>query len=238
MHWWKHIPILGSVPGRLRLAWQRRELGRCVRRLQAGETPDSALLQHLSWCWGNEGYSGDCSYLQQVIAAARQADGPVLECGSGLTTLLLAIYAGGRGLPVYSLEHMAQWQAHVMQTLARTRLPGTVLLTSIGSHGEFDWYQLPEEVPGGIRLVICDGPPGATRGGRFGLLPVCRPRLAPGCTILLDDAEREAEQKAVARWTTEYGLDCQLQRSQNGCFAELTVPAHAEPGSRSAPAVP
>ena len=41
-------------------------------------------------------------------------------------------------------------------------------------------------------------PPGSTRGGRYGLLTVLGERLAPGCTILLDDAGRPDEREAPA----------------------------------------
>jgi hypothetical protein len=62
-------------------------------------------------------------------------------------------------------------------------------------------------------LVVCDGPPGSTKGGRFGLVPIMRERLEPGCVILLDDASREQELAIARRWEAEIGasfeiLDC------------------------------
>jgi len=52
-------------------------------------------------------------------------------------------------------------------------------------------------------LVVCDGPPGTTRGGRYGFLPVMLPYLSSKCTILLDDVEREGEQKTLLLWKEE-----------------------------------
>jgi hypothetical protein len=44
---------------------------------------------------------------------------------------------------------------------------------------------------------VCDGPKGTTRGGRYGLAPVMKDRLAPGCIVLLDDTSREAERAII-----------------------------------------
>lgn len=68
-------------------------------------------------------------------------------------------------------------------------------------YGDFCWYDAPlESMPDSFSLVICDGPPGATKGGRYGLVPFMRDRLRSGCVILLDDAEREEERTIAARW--------------------------------------
>ena len=58
-----------------------------------------------------------------------------------------------------------------------------------------------------ISLVICDGPPSSTRGGRFGLVPVLRENLAPGFRILLDDARRPGEREVLRRWASEFDLE-------------------------------
>ena len=52
--------------------------------------------------------------------------------------------------------------------------------------------------------TIADGPPGNTKGGRYGLLPIMRSRLAPDVVILLDDAERPGEQRVLQQWKAEY----------------------------------
>ena len=53
--------------------------------------------------------------------------------------------------------------------------------------------------------VVCDGPPSGTVGGRYGLVPVMREHLRPGCVILLDDAWREDERAVARRWDSELG---------------------------------
>jgi hypothetical protein len=65
-------------------------------------------------------------------------------------------------------------------------------------------------MPDRFGLVVCDGPPSQTLGGRYGLAPVMKDRLGPGCVILLDDASREGEQEVVQRWAKE--LPCTVSR--------------------------
>jgi hypothetical protein len=60
-------------------------------------------------------------------------------------------------------------------------------------------------MPGRFALVVCDGPPYDTKGGRYGLVPRMRERLQPGCVILLDDAYREQERAIARRWKAELG---------------------------------
>jgi hypothetical protein len=120
---------------------------------------------------------------------------------------------------VFSLEHMPEWQSRVNQTLRSLGLPNRVALAELRSYGEFDWYDLPPDLSSGIGLVICDGPPSITRGGRYGLLPVCMEHFAPNCTILLDDAEREDERAILSAWQSRFGLSVEIKQGTQGAFA-------------------
>jgi hypothetical protein len=85
---------------------------------------------------------------------------------------------------------------------------GTIDLrvTPLCNYDEFDWYSLEGvQLPTDIGFVICDGPPGGTRGGRYGLGPVLMPLLAPSCIVLLDDTRRTSERDIMVRWCAEFG---------------------------------
>ena len=90
------------------------------------------------------------------------------------------------------------------------------------SYGDFDWYEVTPNLPEEFSLVVCDGPPGMTRGGRYGLLPVMRERLH-GAEVLLDDASRAEEQKILSVWKTEFGTTYELESER---YARLRLPAH------------
>lgn len=178
-------------------------------------------LPHLRAAWGNPGFAADLPYLGAVLDYATHARGPVLECGSGLTTLLLALRLGDQ--VAWSLEHLEKWRRHIR---ARLWLAGTgahVLLAPLKSYGSFVWYEVPAALPREFRLVVCDGPPGTTAGGRYGLLPLLGDRLPKGTVILLDDAHRVDEQAALTRWEKEAGWRYTIKDGGTTAYAIVTV---------------
>jgi hypothetical protein len=180
-----------------------RAMRRFLREVHHGKHVGQDLLAELVYGWGNS-WSAQHEYLDACLREARHTNGPILECGSGLSTLLVGAVAQSRGIRMWSLEHDAKWADRIRQYLRKYRIvSSTVALAPIRSCGDFDWYALPslQTLPGKISMVVCDGPPGATtRGGRFGLVPVMLDKLAPDVTILLDDGAREDELRIAARW--------------------------------------
>lgn len=180
------------------------------------------MLNELSLGWGNEGFAAQTDYLEEVSRQATCATGPVLECGSGLTTIMLGLLAGRRGIRIWSLEHFPEWQARVTNVLERFEIPNVQICAApLRSYGEFSWYEPPlAEMPKEFQLVICDGPPGSTAGGRYGLLPVMGDHLPAGATILLDDATRPGEVECLRRWTKETNFT--VSSPQENKFAVIT----------------
>jgi hypothetical protein len=180
-----------------------RGMRRYLRAVSLGqETDDPALLRELVRDWGNS-WSAQQEFLEASLREARATDGSILECGSGLSTLLIGAVAQARGIRVWSLEHEPRWTERVRKYLRKYQIRSvTLAMAPIRSYGDFDWYSLTslQGIPANISLVICDGPPGATRGGRYGLVPVMLEKLRADCTILLDDGAREAERSIAARW--------------------------------------
>lgn len=166
---------------------------------------DQRVLRDLIYGWGNEAWSSDTEYLQGCLEHAQACRGPILECGSGLTTLLIGALVQKSGNVLCSLEHHVAWGQRVSQLLKRYRIHAVQMhVRPLKEYGDFIWYQPPaESTPDNYALVVCDGPPGATYGGRYGLLPVMKSRLAPDCVILLDDADRPQEQAIAKRWAQE-----------------------------------
>ena len=211
-----------------RAAWQDHELRRAMQRLAGvplGGVPDRETLTHLRGAWGNEGFSANLDFLEEVARQGAVTPGPVLECGSGLTTLVLGSVAGRRGVEIWTLEHDAEWHARVVAALRRHGLQGVRLcLAPLSDYGRFVWYVPPlERMPRAFQLVVCDGPPGTTPGGRYGLLPVMHERLASANVILLDDASRASESEVLRCWTMEAPLSVQLRELPGGTFAVITV---------------
>jgi len=201
----------------------RRALRRLVR-LPVGEVPNRQLLIDLHAGWGNEGFAARTDYLEEVANRAVATSGAILECGSGLTTILLGWLAGRRGIETWSLEHMPEWHAQIVQILRRHSIPkANVCLAPLRDYGDFWWYDPPlERLPDTFKLIICDGPPGTIRGNRYGLLPVLGERLHAESLILLDDADRPSEVEVLRRWTAEAKMAVELRDVPKGTFALVT----------------
>lgn len=220
------------VPARIRgavRAWHRRRTFdssfRAILADPLAGVASDERLRALVYGWGNDGWSAHSEYLRQMVQRVVTTDGPVLECGSGLSTLLLAAAARARGTKVHSLEHFPAWRARVTEELARHGLDGvgTVHDAPLQEYGEFAWYTFPSALRSlRFSTVICDGPPSTTLGGRYGLLPLAGPSLAPDAVILLDDAARAEEQALIRRWSAEVGATATLHGKEKP-FAEIVL---------------
>lgn len=209
-----------ALPGRLRKFLRarhrdfvfRRAMRRYLRDPEAAIALDSTVLPDLVYGWGNDYWSALEEYLAACVRAAMHADGPILECGSGLTSIVVGAIAQRAGNTMWSLEHNPEWSRRVQERLTKYQIDAVRLLTApLKDHPDFTWYDAPlDRMPDRFALVVCDGPPGMTRGGRYGLAPVMGDRLQPGCLILLDDAGRQEEREIAERWEAELGATSEL----------------------------
>jgi len=180
--------------------------------LRPGRLPGRVTIWFASRTWGNRGFSADPHYIRTCNRALlTTAPTNVLECGSGLTTIFAASLGEANGFSVYALEDHEPWRRRVQNVLSAAAVH--LLPTPLTSFGDFEWYDISGVELPDFQVVICDGPRGQTRGGRYGLAPVMGSKIS-GATILLDDARRQGEQAVLARWADEHAavvdldLDC------------------------------
>jgi len=186
--------------------------------------PRDPVLTDLIYGWGNDAWSAQDEYLAACVELALATPGPILECGSGLSTILVGAIAHIRGLRYWTLEHLPEWAARVRQQLRRYQIDWVQMsVKPLKDYGEFCWYNPPlDEMPDEFAFVLCDGPPGTGKGGRYGLVPIMREQLKPGCVIMLDDAGREQERAIAQRWQAELGASCETLGSTKP-FIKLTT---------------
>jgi len=212
----------------IRARYEAVFLRRGMRRLLASSDPSepsAGVLRDLLRGWGNVSMAAWEDFIRAFLRCARETEGPILECGSGLSTVLLGLVAARTGTKVYSLEHNAAWAERARRVLRAYGIASVeMLVNDLRSYGAYSWYDPPLDLlPSNFSLVVCDGPPGSTPGGRYGLLPVMRKRLKPGCIILLDDAHRPEEREIAARWARELGTSFAIEGSDKA-FVRLSVP--------------
>jgi hypothetical protein len=212
---------------RLRAAHRAFVLQRTLQRIRSHDdyVPLSdRAVENLLYGWGNE-WSLKEELITELWHRAWHTRGPVLECGSGLSTLLLGIAAERLDYEVYSLEHDESWHAKVSDVVRRLGLDHVKIIAApLVLHSGYAWYDAPGDFPPDFSLVLCDGPPAATMGGRYGLLPELRPSLADDCVILLDDAARDGEQEVLVRWTAEHQVTHRME-GKDKPFAVVEFPS-------------
>lgn len=212
------------IKEKIKRAQRDQTLGAAVRwfrQLGERELPSAEMLSHLERGWDEDGFRATGGYLEEVAKRALETDGPILEIGSGLTTVLLGLLSERRRIEVWTLEHLPQFHGITRLKLQRHHISDDhLLLAPLTDYGEFVWYDAPlHEMPKDFRLVIADAPPGDTKGGRYGLMPVMREHLAHDALILLDDAHRPDEQAVLRRWASEYNLSHELRSRDQKSWA-------------------
>jgi predicted O-methyltransferase YrrM len=176
----------------------------------------------------SRGWAASPDFLAELVRHASAARPRVIvECGSGLSTVILARWAQRDGTGhVYSLEHAAEFAERTRAELARLHLSewATVChapLAPFRRDGvESPWYT-PDSLPGNVAidLLVVDGPP-ATVGpvARYPAGPLLFDKLAPNGVVFVDDADRAPEREAIARWQAERPtLACRFIPSEKGC---------------------
>jgi hypothetical protein len=210
-----------------RYSYDRSEmLERAVNRLTRAHAPRtfSVLWTDAIFGWGNERWTAEAPYLSEVIRSAEKCRSSILECGSGLTTLMMGAIATRRGIQLHSLEHDEDWHARITEAVSDFGLTNvTVHFAPLRDFGSFDWYDVSlDALPNDFSLIVCDGPPGVTRGGRSGMLPIMRTKLAKTFSILIDDTNRDGEGQLARQWETELSAACGRHARGRG-FARLVV---------------
>ncbi len=157
-------------------------------------------------------WSAAPDFLKQIAEhSLKHQPSLILECGSGLSTLVLAACcrANGKGR-VVSLEHEPDCAERTREGLKRHGLDAYAMvilapLKEIEIEGEhYRWYCLGELPQGPYDLLVIDGPPGPIQPlARYPALPLLSQHLSRPGWVFLDDAERPDEKACVARWLSQ-----------------------------------
>lgn len=132
----------------------------------------------------------------------------IVECGSGVSTVVLAKAAATYGGRVVSLDHDPAYCLATQSELQRQGLSADVRLAPLVHTDQGPWYDLGAVGDlSDIELLFVDGPPAATGPqARFPALPLLVQRCAPTLTVVLDDTARPDEHEIGERWAASYGL--------------------------------
>ena len=172
----------------------RLTLAHVVQKIRNGTHTLQDLAEAFDYM-GNK-WGAKVDVLAIAIGLAKQADGPIIEAGSGLTTILMA---AATDQTVYCLEHDPVYAAKLRQLCAEANVRN-VGLCHVPLRSE--WYDIDgfKGLPSRFALGLNDGPPRAD-GDRMKFFG----RLA--CDVVVcDDADDPAYRGQLVTKADELGL--------------------------------
>jgi hypothetical protein len=174
------------------------------------------------------GWAGSADFLLVCVdQLLERRPAVVVECGSGITTLMLALAVEQHQLPtrIIALEHQDEYAARTRQLLERHGVVAHAEIrlaplapSSVADH-DTPWYDEAALVGlEEIGMLLVDGPPmGTGRLARYPAVPLLIDQLADRCVILMDDMFRESDRRTAELWADllggfDYRLDRDLEK--------------------------
>lgn len=150
----------------------------------------------------------------------------VLECSSGLTTVMLARCCQlNRHGKVYSLEDGEEYAIKTRKSLDHNTLEKYAAIihaplekTNINGI-DYAWYDMKNIPERSIDMLVIDGPSGfIQKNSRYPALPLLFDRLSDHCMIFLDDAARDDEKEIIKFWIKEHPeISHEYIETERGC---------------------
>lgn len=175
-------------------------LSHVIPRVRAGIETECDYNEAFKYVGNN--YAADAPLLATVTALARKCRGPIIETGSGLSSVFMGAVSDSQ---VYSLEHSTQYAS---QTVAWCEDAGVSNVGVCYAPLKDYWYDVDKfDLPKKFALGFCDGPP-RFFGTRMKFFEVFGDR----CTVILvDDVKGDIKfLNAVSDWAVSKGMDFQI----------------------------
>lgn len=186
----------------------RRQSGTTLRYVAAKVregTETVGMYQEAIKAAGNP-WSVDADMLAFTVMLARKATGPIIEAGSGLTTIMMA--AANPDQKVWCLEHN-EFFAGSLETMAgRAGISNIAIVHCPIRDG---WYDLSEDMgslPERFAAGLVDGPP-RMFGSRMKFFDVFGDRVS---AILADDADDTGYAAKLSTWAADHDRTIQVDK--------------------------
>jgi predicted O-methyltransferase YrrM len=175
-HWGSHLRAENH------LSWKH-----CLDLVGSGTETTNTYFELID-AWGNGVWAGSAKMLGMVADLARKANGPIIEFGSGLSTVIMRAACQH---PMTVLEQDQEWAAKL-----KSRLTGHVsIIVSDLVDDFYDTSFLPEKH---FALAVLDGPlDGSHRQDGFAVLERV---LRPGGIFVVDDLQFASVGEPLKAW--------------------------------------
>lgn len=163
--------------------------------------PGAADFMALTQKWNNP-FSAQVELLSTCYAVAKEASGPILEAGSGLSTLVMAL--ANPNVTIHSLEHDPIWASALKNACSKYGVGNVEIhFAPLKQYEAGAWYDastLPGEP---FSLVLCDGPP-RDKSNRAVMFQVLGHQMRDSI-VLMDDADDDAAVVPINDWSSNLG---------------------------------
>lgn len=147
-------------------------------------------------------YCADGGVLALVTGVARKCRGPIIECGSGISSVFMAAASGQK---VYSLEHLEQYAKQTLTWAEEANVPNVGICYA--PLKDF-WYDIDKfDLPNKFALGFCDGPP-RMFGSRMKFFEILGDRCS---VIVVDDIKTDVNYaNKVRSWAESRNMTFQI----------------------------
>lgn len=202
----------GSLASHLR-AESGHTLRFVVERLRAGET-DRYLSEAIEY-WDSE-WVAAITTLATCVRMARAANGPIIEAGSGLSTILMAAVSNHQ---VWCMEHDPEHAQKLEREARKAGVNNIVLCLNPLKGGFYDIAEDRKHMPPLFALGVLDGPPRAY-GDRMAFLD----EFGDECRqIVVDDADNAGYAEKLRAWSDASGREVMFSKMRVAVIGECDV---------------
>lgn len=149
-------------------------------------------------------WAAEADVLAFAINLARKATRPVIEAGSGLTTLLMA---AATDQTVYCLEHDPYYASRIEGHASELGLTNIQVVPATLANG---WYRHTFDLPDRFSFGLNDGPPRQS-GDRMGFFAALSSRCE---AVLCDDADDPVYAEKLAQWADKSGWRANIREGR------------------------
>lgn len=209
-----YLTHIGEVPfsGTLGHYWKRKHgvlalekeanFKKAVDQLKTGEVTGKTWLD-LARGWGNP-FAADIELLASCYELAKRAEGPILETGTGLTTLVMAI--ANPKVQIHCLEHDPIWGSATKYRIDCFDIKNvTIHCHPLRDYDKGKWYDRTDLTTESFSLALCDGPP--RRISNRSIFYDQMGDQIKNAVVVMDDADDEAAVKPFKDWAKTLGRE-------------------------------
>lgn len=160
--------------------------------------------------------SGLVKVVNEIMINQRKT---IVECGGGISTVLIAKLINEFSGKLYTIEHSKEWAVFLENLLKKYKLNQNVYIIYSPlrqielSIGKGFWYEckcIERVIPRKkVDFLIVDGPPSypiENKYSRYFAVPFFWDYFAEDFSILLDDINRQGEKEIITLWEKEYNI--------------------------------